>query len=127
MQELADRHGKTGYVFKNTDGNQLRNARDWFEPAVVLAKLDDYTWHCNRHTFASRLVMADVNIRTVADLLGHTTIQMTMRYSHLAPAHNQDAVDRLVQSATENNHQPKPTATKTATRQRAARPRTSKN
>ncbi len=58
--------------------------------------LKDYTWHCNRHTFASRLVMAGVDLRTVAQLMGHSTIQMTMRYSHLAPEHTQTAVERLV-------------------------------
>ena len=47
-----------------------------------------------RHTFASRLVMAGVDIRTVAELMGHKTIQMTMRYAHLAPEHNL-AVERL--------------------------------
>jgi site-specific recombinase XerD len=41
--------------------------------------------------------MAGVDIRTVADLMGHSTIQMTMRYAHLAPEHTQAAVDVLVQ------------------------------
>jgi hypothetical protein len=48
-----------------------------------------------RHTFASRLVMTGADLRTVADLLGHANIQMTMRYAHLGPAHKQIAVDRL--------------------------------
>lgn len=74
--------------------------RDWFEPAIKQAKIEDYTWHCNRHTFASRLVMAGVDIRTVAQLMGHATIQMTMRYAHLAPEREQLAVDRLVSSDT---------------------------
>ena len=39
-----------------------------------------------------------MDIRTVAALIGHSTIQMTMRYAHLAPEHNQAAVDRLVSS-----------------------------
>jgi site-specific recombinase XerD len=77
----------------------LRSGRDWFEPAVEDAGLKNYTWHCNRHTFASRLVMAGVDIRTVAQLLGHATIQMTMRSAHLAPKQNQAVVDRLVSSS----------------------------
>jgi len=85
-----------GPVFLNTERQQLRSARDWFEPAVEKAGLKNYTWHCNRQTFASRLVMAGVDIRTVAQLMGHSTIQMTMRYAHLAPEHAQMAVDRLV-------------------------------
>ena len=56
----------------------------------------EMTWHCNRHTFASRLVMAGVDLRTVAELLGHRTLQMVMRYAHLAPEHQASAVDRLV-------------------------------
>ena len=53
----------------------------------------------SRHTFASRLVMAGVDIRTVGQLMGRSTIQMTMRYAHLAPEHSQMAVDRLVPSS----------------------------
>lgn len=48
------------------------------------AGLRDFTWHDLRHTFAARLVMSDVDIRTVAELMGHKSIQMTMRYAHLA-------------------------------------------
>ncbi len=40
--------------------------------------------------------MAGVDIRSVGELLGHRSLAMTMRYSHLAPAHNAAAVDRLV-------------------------------
>jgi site-specific recombinase XerD len=40
--------------------------------------------------------MNGVDLRTVAELMGHKTIQMTMRYAHLAPAHTLAAVERLV-------------------------------
>jgi integrase len=99
LQSLARGRRKEGAVFLNTQGEPLRGARDWFEPAIKQAKIADYTWHCNRHTFASRLVMAGVDIRTVAQLMGHATIQMTMRYAHLAPEREQLAVDRLVSSS----------------------------
>ena len=91
----------TGLVFLNADGNRVQSTRGWFEPAIEKAGLRAYTWHCNRHTFASRLVMAGVDIRTVAQLMGHSTIQMTMRYAHLAPEHTQAAVDRLVSPSQE--------------------------
>jgi site-specific recombinase XerD len=87
------------WVFVNSEGNQLRNQRDWFDRVLENTKLPDYTWHCNRHTFASRLVMAGVDLRTVGDLLGHRTFQMTLRYAHLAADHKQSAVDRLCDSA----------------------------
>jgi site-specific recombinase XerD len=88
--------GKQTPVFPNADGEPVSGPRGWFEEAVTRAKLADYTWHCNRHTFISRLVMAGVDLRTVAELAGHATIQMTMRYAHLAPSHTASAVDRLV-------------------------------
>jgi integrase len=66
-----------------------------FRPALKSAKIEDTDWHTLRHTFASRLVMAGVDLRTVAELLGHSTIQMTMRYAHLSPRHLREAVNRL--------------------------------
>ena len=96
LKSLKPAGNPSGPVFLNTEGNPLRSMRDWFEPAIEKAGLKAYTWHCNRHSFASRLVMAGVDIRTVAALMGHATIGMTMRYSHLAPEHTQAAVDKLV-------------------------------
>lgn len=51
--------------------------------------------HSLRHSFASWLVMDGVPLRTVGELLGHTNIAMTARYSHLSPSHLQEAVDRI--------------------------------
>ncbi len=59
------------------------------------SRLDGYTWHCNRHSFASRLVMAGVDLRTVQVLGGWRTLGMVQRYSHLAPTHLLEAVERL--------------------------------
>ncbi|MGA7080030.1 MAG: site-specific integrase [Terriglobales bacterium] len=66
-------HGANG-------GTGVKSPREWFDDAVDQAGLENLTWHAPRHTFASRLVMAGVDIRTVAELMGHKTIQMTMRY-----------------------------------------------
>ena len=49
------------------------------------------TWNL-RHTFASHLVMKSVPLKAVQELLGHSTIEMTMRYAHLAPSMLQSAV-----------------------------------
>src|SRR5262245_17754251 len=58
--------------------------------------LEEYTWHGNRHTFASRLVMAGVDLRTVQQLGGWQSLAMVQRYAHLAPDHLRAAVERLV-------------------------------
>jgi len=58
----------------------------------------DVRVHDLRHTFASWLVMAGVPLRTVAELLGHQTLQMVHRYSHLSPDHLRDAVLSLTRA-----------------------------
>ena len=83
--------------------------RCWFEPAVKARGLTAFSWHCLRHTFASRLVIAGVDIRIVQELMGHKTISMTARYSLLAPKHTLSAVEKLGAQTRE------PTATTTAT------------
>ena len=65
-----------------------------YEPALQSANIEGATWHTLRHTFASRAVMAGVDIRTVQELMGHSTITMTMRYAHLSPAHLRAAVNK---------------------------------
>jgi integrase len=70
--------------------------KHWFDKAVENAAVANFAWYSLRHSLASRLVMAGVDIRTVAELMGHQTIQMTMRYAHLAPAHTLAAVQMLV-------------------------------
>jgi len=77
----------------------------WFADAVKSASIENFTWHDLRHTFASRLVMAGVDIRTVQELLGHKSITMTMRYAHLSPEHRAAALEKLCE----------PTATASAT------------
>ena len=85
---------KAGRVFVNIQRERLTGYKHWFGPAVrENAGIRDFTWYCLRHTFASRLTMAGIQLRTVAELMGHKTIQMTMRYAHLAPAHQLSAVE----------------------------------
>lgn len=69
--------------------------RESFEAAVKRANINDFHMHDLRHTAASYLIMNGVDLRTVADILGHKTISMTMRYTHLLDDHKLKAVDRI--------------------------------
>jgi site-specific recombinase XerD len=51
--------------------------------------------HDLRHTAASYMIMNGVDLRTVADILGHKTIAMTMKYTHLLDDHKLKAIDRI--------------------------------
>ncbi len=93
--EALPRYGE--HVLSNPWGSPLSRTTVYaaFGRTCVAVGISDFHWHDLRHTFASHLVMAGVDIRTVQELLGHKTLEMTMRYSHLAPAHKAAAVEKL--------------------------------
>ena len=66
-----------------------------YNNAVAAAQLDDVTFHTLRHTFASWAVMRGVALKELQELLGHSSLAMTMRYAHLAPEHLRTAISRL--------------------------------
>jgi len=68
---------------------------DAFKKVCKAAEIEDFRFHDLRHTFASHLVMAGVDLVTVKELLGHRTINMTNRYTHLAQEHKALAVAKL--------------------------------
>ncbi len=74
---------------------QYGDVKKGFNGACRRAGINDFHFHDLRHTFASHLVMAGQDITTVKELLGHKTLAMTLRYSHLAPAHTAKAVELL--------------------------------
>ncbi len=97
FKSLLTNISTSNFVFLNESGHDfLRGNKHWFEDAVREAGIRDFTWHDLRHTFASRLVMAGENLRTVQELMGHKTINVTCRYAHLAPAQQLAAVEKLV-------------------------------
>jgi len=60
------------------------------------SRLDGFTWHGNRHTFASRLAMAGADLLTIKELDGWKTLTMVQRYAHLTVSRLHEAVERLV-------------------------------
>lgn len=83
-------------VFPNKDGKRFDSIKKGWAGIINTANIKNFRWHDLRHHFASRLVMADVDLNTVRELLGHSDMSMTLRYAHLAPEHKANAVEKLV-------------------------------
>lgn len=66
------------------------------------AGLEVIAWHALRHTFASHLVASGAPLSAVQKLLGHSTINMTMRYSHLNQNDLRKAISVLEKSSSSN-------------------------
>ena len=101
LKGLRERHKLLGLpldstLFHSKRDGLIKNPRKWFTTALEQAKIQGVTWHTLRHTFASRLVMGKVDLKTVQELMGHKTIAMTARYAHLAPTHKLQALETLV-------------------------------
>lgn len=74
----------------------FQSVKKSFRHALKSAGIEGVRFHDLRHTFASHLVMQGVGLRTVQQLLGHKTLRMVLRYSHLSEEHLQDSVSKLV-------------------------------
>ncbi len=96
FRELPSRFA-AGLVWPGEGGRNLtKGEAKWpLWRACKQAALRRVGWHALRHTFASHLVMRGVPLKAIQELLGHATIDMTMRYAHLAPDVTRDAVQLL--------------------------------
>ena len=84
------------YVFPGEiSGARRSDLPKYWEDYLKQAGIDNFHWHDLRHTFASRLVMAGVDLYSVKELLGHHDFKMTQRYAHLSPGHLKAAVGVL--------------------------------
>jgi integrase len=73
----------------------LTTIKKGFNAAVDRAGIQDFRFHDLRHTFASQVIMRGGSLKGVQELLGHKTMSMTLRYSHLSQEHKRNAVNLL--------------------------------
>ena len=83
------------YVFTTSNGERIKRIIKGFKLTAERAGIAPSTPHVMRHTFASHLTMLGVDPHTIMELGGWRSLDMVMRYSHLAPDHKQRAVDGL--------------------------------
>lgn len=91
------RHLRSEFVFCGSDGKPIHrgSVRKPLQAAIKKSGVKRIRFHDIRHCFASHLVMCNVGIKKVQELLGHSSLQMTLRYSHLTPACREEAIKAL--------------------------------
>jgi len=90
-QELLNRYPAVGKVVPYGRDYIEHKLKEYFRKAGF----PELRVHDLRHTFASLMVMSGVDLKTVQELLGHTSYKTTEIYAHLAPAHLQEAIKKL--------------------------------
>ena len=95
FKELKSWPHRSAYVFCDSDGTRIASIKGGYSNAVKRAGIHDFTFHDLRHTFASHLAMSGVDLLTIKELLGHKSINMTLRYAHLSPNHRRKAIASL--------------------------------
>jgi len=98
--ELLKAHAKvrrldTSLLFPGKHPQKPMDLRTPWESALKKAGIDDFRFHDLRHSAASYLAMNGASLAEIAEVLGHKTLQMVKRYSHLSEAHTAGVVARM--------------------------------
>lgn len=86
---------RSGLVFPGLKGQPMDRMPRAITRIIAACKLDDFRPYDFRHTFASKLALAGVDLNTIRELMGHETIQMTLIYAHLTQDHRREAITRV--------------------------------
>jgi integrase len=92
LESIPEPHEGHVFVYR---GLPIKAVKTAFAGAARRAGISSCRFHDLRHTFATRLVLAGVDLATVMQLMGHANISTTMKYAHPNPPHKREAVERL--------------------------------
>ena len=90
-----NRNQNTNLVFPAKNLIDPIDIRTPFETALKKAEIEDFKWHDLRHSCASYLAMNGATLAEIAGVLGHKTLSMVKRYSHISDAHTAGVVERM--------------------------------
>lgn len=97
------RQGDTDLLFPGRNPRRPVEFRRSWETALAAAGIENFRWHDLRHTAASYMAMAGCSPLEIAQMLGHKTLAMVKRYSHLSPEHLNGVADKLAGRLDGNN------------------------
>ena len=83
------------FVFLKKSGDRISRLERQFKKALENADIKDCTFHTTRHSFASHFLMSGGDLFTLKELLGHSTMEMVQRYSHLDDSHKRKLINNL--------------------------------
>jgi integrase len=94
--KLRDQFGtKSIWVFTRSDHKRpIELRKHWFR-AIEKAGIQNFRFHDLRHTAASYLAMNGATLLEIAAILGHRTLQMVQRYSHISDQHTADILGKM--------------------------------
>jgi len=94
-EHFKNRNENTALVFPAKNLKTPIDIRTPFQTALKKAKIEDFKWHDLRHSAASYLAMNGASLAEIAAVLGHKTLAMVKRYSHLSDNHTAGVVERM--------------------------------
>jgi integrase len=97
-QHAKIRRLDTTLVFPERTGTRPMSIREAWKFAVQRAGITNFRFHDLRHSAASYLAMDGASLAEIAEVLGHKTLQMTKRYTHLTELHTHGVVERMNQT-----------------------------
>lgn len=89
------RSNEVGFVFPNRVGDGPLDIRTAWRTVVKRAELEDFRFHDLRHSAASYLAMNGATLAEIAEVLGHKSLEMVRRYTHLSVDHTASVVGRM--------------------------------
>jgi len=90
-------HIKTDFVICHLDGSPMKDFNKAWWRVLEIAGIIDFHFHDLRHTFCSNLILSGAGLKEVKEMIGHSDISMTDRYSHLTMSHRHSKQELLAE------------------------------